>query len=344
MPLLIKDIISIISNFLCINKKGLSGAKTDASNNVVFLVESQACIPNPCKHKGRCNVVKDNFECDCTGTFYRGETCTRGFLVISEMVLLFINQSKTILNIRGYPEESITITLISSPHIFLETAKITLTKNKTSSTFTVNANKSGFHSIKYNITGENAAEFDRPDATLVFVEKANETITTPIFFQRGDFLEEGCWEERVNGKVFLSNLKWSSNKTTNGIVQILSYGNKTLPLSFTGGKILPSGNIVAFSIGNLTERDNKTRFLSNCSNNGTELVNIGHLLRTNAFENSIQVFFNTYSPSWFKLIAALKIKEYFIKDLVSELRTGSEMLRKSGKCTAGFTFVSNNTY
>ena len=344
MPLLIKDIISIISNFLCINKKGLSGAKTDASNNVVFLVESQACIPNPCKHKGRCNVVKDNFECDCTGTFYRGETCTRGFLVISEMVLLFINQSKTILNIRGYPEESITITLISSPHIFLEPAKITLTKNKTSSTFTVNANKSGFHSIKYNITGENAAEFDRPDATLVFVEKANETITTPIFFQRGDFLEEGCWEERVNGKVFLSNLKWSSNKTTNGIVQILSYGNKTLPLSFTGGNILPSGNIVAFSIGNLTERDNKTRFLSNCSNNGTELVNIGHLLRTNAFENSIQVFFNTYSPSWFKLIAALKIKEYFIKDLVSELRTGSEMLRKSGKCTAGFTFVSNNTY
>ena len=145
--------------------------------------------------------------------------------------------------------------------------------------------------INYNITGENAAEFDRPDATLVFVEKANETIATPIFFQRGDFLEEGCWEERVNGKVFLSNLKWSSNKTTNGIVQILSYGNKTVLLSLTGGKILLSGNIVAFSIANLTERDKETRFLSNCSNNRTELVNIGHLLRTNAFENSIQVFF-----------------------------------------------------
>ena len=59
---------------------------------------------------------------------------------------------------------------------------------------------------------------------------------------------------------------------------------------------------------------------------------------------AFKFFFNTYSPSWFKLIAALKIKEYFVKDLVSELRTGSEMLKKSGKCAAGFTFVSNNTY
>ena len=132
---------------------------------------------------------------------------------------------------------------------------------------------------------------------------------------------------------------------TNGLVQVLSYGNKTLPLSFTGGKILPSGNIVTFSVGNLISHvDNHSRFLSNCSNKETGLVNIGHLLRTHAFEYSIQVFFNTYSPSWFKLIGALKIKEYFKKDLVSELREGSEMLRKSGKCAAGFTFKSNSTY
>ena len=124
--------------------------------------------------------------------FIEDRPVQNGFLVISEMVLLSINQSETTLKIRGHPEKSITITLISSPHIFLEPAEITLTKNKTSSTFTVNAKKSGFHRINYNITGENAAEFDRPDATLVFVEKANETITTPIFFQRGDFLEEGC--------------------------------------------------------------------------------------------------------------------------------------------------------
>ena len=260
------------------------------------------------------------------------------------MILVSINQPKTILEIIGHPEKSITITLISSSYIFLEPAKITLTKNKTFSTFTVNGKKSGFYRIKYNISGENAAEFDRPGTTLIFIEKANETITMPISFQRGDVLEEGCFKERVNGKVFLSNLKWSSNKTTDGVIQVLSYENKALPLSFIGGKILPSGNIDAFSMENLTNVDNTIQFLSNCFNNGTELVNIGHLLRTHAFEYSIQVFFNTFSPSWFKLIAALKVNEYFIKDLVAELHTGSEVLRKSGECAAGFTFKRNNTY
>ena len=309
-----------------------------------FLIEYQPCTPNPCKHNGQCKMNKDNFECDCTGTFYRGKTCTRGILVISEVLLVSINQPKTTLEIRGYPDKSIIVTLISSPHVFFEPSKITLTKNKTSSTFTMTVKKSGFYHINYNITGENAVEFVRPGTTLIFFEKANETITKPIFFQHGGFLEEGCFEERVNGKVFLSNLKWSSNKTTNGIVQVLSYGNKTLPLSLTGGKVLPSGNIEAFSITNATEVDDKTRFLSNCSNKGIEQVNIGHYLRTHAFEYSIQVFFNTYSPSWFKLIAALKINEYFAEDLVAELFTGSDMQKKSGECAAGFTFKSNNTY
>ena len=289
-------------------------------------------------------MVNDNFECDCTGTFYRGEMCTRGFLVIPEMLLVSITKPKTIVEIRGHPDKSIVITLVSSPYIFLEPAKITLTKNKTSSTFTVNGKKSGFYRIKYNITGKNADEFDIPGSTLVFIEKADGTFTTPISFQRGDILEEGCFKEEVNGKVFLSNLRWLPNKTTNGVIQVLSYGNKTLPLSLTGGKILPSGNIVAFSVANLTDVDNKTQFLSNCSNRGTELVNIGHLLRTHAFEYSIQAFFNTYSPSWFKLVAALKINEYFIKDLVVELYTGSDVQRKSGECAAGFTFKSNSTY
>ena len=260
------------------------------------------------------------------------------------MLLVSINQQKTTLEIRGYPEKSIIVTVVSSPHVFFESSKITLTKNKTSSTFTVTVKKSGFYQINYNITGENAVEFDRPGTTLIFVEKANETITKPIFFQHGDLLEEGCFEGRVNGKVFLSNLKWSVNKTTNGIVQVLSYGNKTLPLSLTGGKILASGNIEPFSITNATKVDEKTRFLSNCSNKGMEQVNIGHYLRTNAFEYSIQVFFNTYSPSWFKLVAALKINEYFTKDLVAELFTGSDMQKRSGECAAGFTFKSNNTY
>ena len=289
-------------------------------------------------------MVNDNFECDCAGTFYRGERCTRGFLVIPEMLLVSINKSKTVLEIRGHPDKSIIVTLVSSPDIFLEPAKITLTKNKTSSTFTVNGKNSGFYRIKYNVTGENAFEFDRPRSTLVFIEKANGTITTPISFKRGDILEEGCFKEGLNGKVFLSNLQWLPNKTTDGIIQVLSYENKTLPLSLTGGKILPSGNIETFSIRNLTEINNQTRFLDNCSYKGIELVNIGHFLRTHAFEYSIQVFFNTYSPSWFKLIAALKINEYFIKDLVAELFTGSDMQKKSGECAAGFTFKSNNTY
>ena len=265
-------------------------------------------------------------------------------MVVPEMLLVSIAKPKTVVEIRGNPGRNIVITLVSSPHIFLEPAKITLTKNKTSSTFSVNGEKSGFYSIKYHITGKNAVEFDRPVSTLVFIEKANGTLTTPISFQRGNILEEGCFKEEVNGKVFLSNLQWLPNKTTNGVIQVLSYGKKTLPLSLTGGAILPSGNIEEFSKRNLTEVNNKTRFLGNCSKKGIQLINIGHFLRTHAFEYSIQVFFNTYSPSWFKLIAALKVNEYFIKDLVAKLYTGSDVQRKSGECAAGFTFKSNSTY
>ena len=309
-----------------------------------FFIESTSCTPNPCKHNGKCKIIKNGFECDCTGTFYKGKLCERGILIVPEIPILSVNQTKSNLELQGYPDVNITVTLTSSANIILAPKKITLTKNKTSATFTITGKEYGFLHIKYNITGENAVEFDKPDATVVFIDKANETIVAPICYQCGGVLEKGCFTEKNKNILFTSNLQWSATKTTRGITQILAYGNKTLPLSLTGGQIFTSGSIESYSVRNELEAEKTNRFIRNCSIRGAEQVNIGSILRTHAFEYSIQVFFNTYSPSWFKLIAALNVNEYYAKDLVGELYVGSELQRKLDDCMTGFLFKSSNTY
>ena len=261
-----------------------------------------------------------------------------------EIPILSINQTKSNLELQGYPDVNITITLTTSTNIILAPRRITLTKNKTSETFAITGKEYGFLRIKYNITGENAVEFDKPDSTVVFIDKANETIVAPICYQCGGALEKGCFTEKNKTFLFTSNLQWSATKTTRGITQILAYGNKTLPLSLTGGQILTSDSIESYSIRNELEAEKTNRFIRNCSIKGLEQVNIGSILRTHAFEYSIQVFFNTYSPRWFKLIAALNVNEYYAKDLVGELYIGSELQRKLDNCVTGFLFKSNNTY
>ena len=314
------------------------------SFHFVSFIESKSCTPNPCKHNGQCIVVKKNFKCDCTGTFYHGKTCERGTLIVPVIPILAVNQTKSNLVIQGHPDSQIVITLTSPAGLLIEPIEIKLTKNKTSAVLSVTGRKYGFFNIKYEVSGENAADFDTPHSTLVFVDKANETLNKPICYQCGGVLEKGCFTRNVTSKVFVSNLQWSATKTTRGITQILSYGNKALPLSLTGGQILSAGTVETYSGRNIIEADNATRFSSNCSNEVETLLDIGNILRTHAFEYSIQVFFNTYSPNWFKLIAALKTSEYYAKDLVSELYLGSELERKSGECTAAFQFKSNNTY
>ena len=236
-----------------------------------------------------------------------------------EIPILSINQTKFNLELQGYPDVNITITLTSSTNIILTLRKITLTKYKTSATFAITGKEYGFLRIKYNITGENAVEFEKPDSTVVFTDKANETIVAPICYQCGGALEKGCFTEKNKNFLFTSNLQWSATKTTRGITQILAYGNKTLPLSLTGGQILTSGSIESYSIRNELEAEKTNRLIRNCTIKGLEQVNIESILRTHAFEYSIQVFFNTYSPRWFKLIAALNVNEYYAKDLVGEL-------------------------
>ena len=289
-------------------------------------------------------MVKNSFICDCTGTFYHGKICERGTLIIPEIPILTVNKTKSNLVIQGYPDSQIVITLTSPASLLIEPTVIKLTSNKTSAVLSVTGRKYGFFNINYKVSGENAADFDIPHSTLVFVDRANETINTQICYRCGGVLEMGCFTKNVTSKVFVSNLQWSATKVTRGITQILAYGNKALPLSLTGGQILLAGTTETYSGTNIIEVDNATRFISNCSNEAEMLLDIGNILRTHAFEYSIQVFFNTYSPSWFKLIAALKTSEYYAKDLVSELYLGSDLEKKSSKCTAAFRFKSNNTY
>ena len=307
-------------------------------------IESKSCTPNPCKHNGQCIVVKKNFECDCTGTFYHGKTCERGTLIVPEIPILAVNQTNSNLVIQGYPDSQIVITLIAPASLLIEPTVIKLTNSKTSAALSITGKKYGFFNIKYEVSGENAANFDVPHSTLVFVDKANETLNTLICYQCGGVLPKGCFTKNVTSKVFVSNLQWSATKATRGITQILAYGNKALPLSLTGGQILSAGTTKTYSGRNIIEADNATKFSSNCSKRAEKLLDIGNILRTHAFEYSIQVFFNAYSPNWFKIIAALKTSEYYAKDLVSELYLGSELEKKSGECTAAFSFISNNTY
>ena len=309
-----------------------------------FFIESTSCTPNPFKHNGKCKIIRNGFECDCTGTFYKGKTCERGILKVPEISVLSVNQTKSNLKLQKYPDVNTTVTLTSATNIILASKKITVTKNKTSATFSITGREYGFQRIKYNITGENTDEFDNPNSTVVFIDKANETIVVPICYLCGGILEMGCFTEKKKNLIFTSNLQWSEAKMTRGITQILAYGNKRLPLSLTGAQILTSSSIELYSVRNELEAEKTNRFIRNCSIKVVEQVNIGSILRTHAFEYSIQVFFNTYSPSWFKLIAALNVNEYYSEDLVGELYIGSTLQRKLDNCMTGFSFKSSSTY
>ena len=107
---------------------------------------------------------------------------------------------------------------------------------------------------------------------------------------------------------------------------------------------MPSGVIETYNVGNELEVENVIRFISNCSKKGEEHFNIGYILRNSTFEYSIQVFFNAYTSSWFKVTTALKINEYYKKDLYAKIYMGSEMQNKSDKCIGGVTFERGNTY
>ena len=107
---------------------------------------------------------------------------------------------------------------------------------------------------------------------------------------------------------------------------------------------MTSGSIESHSVRNEFEGEKANKFIRNCSTKGVQHVSIGSIFHTHAFEYSIQVFFNTYSPSWFKLIAALNVNEYYAKDLVGELDIGSTLQRKLDNCMTGFSFKSSSTY
>ena len=248
------------------------------------------------------------------------------------------------LEIQGHPEQSLIITLISSPNIVIEPKIIHLTKNKTSAMFTITAKRYGSLFVKYEITGENEADFDNPDHSFGFVDDINKASITPICYQCGGTLKKGCFIEMVKNIALLSYLPWSPSKVTRGITQVMGHENNTLPLSLIGGVISSFSSFAASNVGKTNKTGNFASFSTNCTNKGEEPINIGTILRTHAFEYSVQVFFNTFSPSWFKLLAALKVHEYSAKDLVGELYKGFELQSKSLPCIAGFRFKINNTY
>lgn len=311
--------------------------------HIFLFLEKTPCAPNPCKHNGVCKAVKNSFECDCTGTFYSGRTCEKGIVTVSKIPILSVNQTISNIKIQGYPDNSVIVTLIPSPNVLIEPGVIKLTRENTTAVVAVTGKRYGILRVKYKITGDDEAEFHTPDETLGFVDDANERVITPICYKCGGILEQGCFTEKINNIVFMSYLQWSSSKLTKGITQILAYGNNTLPLSLTGGQI-SLNNLPTFSVENIIKADNTTKFFKRCSNHVEEPINMGFILRTNVFEYSIQVFFNKFSPGWFKLITAMDVNEYHAKDLFSELYIGSELQAKSLACIAGFRFKGNTTY
>ena len=130
--------------------------------------------------------------------------------------------------IQGHPEQSLIITLISSPNIMIEPKIIHLTKNKTSAMFTITAKRYGSLFVKYEITGENEADFDNPDHSFGFVDDINKASITPICYQCGGTLKRGCFIEMVKNIALLSYLPWSPSKVTRGITQVMGHENNTL--------------------------------------------------------------------------------------------------------------------
>ena len=230
------------------------------------MIVIQACEPNPCQNSGVCTALgPQEFECDCTGTGYKGERCQYGILELPPYPTLTANDPAEQLTISARPAAFITIEFVSDDpdNLFFDPPSVTIHYPDTSATLTVRSTSPNLYTVSYVITGMSSDEFPVPEPSTVLVTSLNSGPPNSYFTDRNiaiGLLQPGCCQPPGNAPsyqcpnsgqnvTFNSTCNWRQQgdmQLTPGIV-FTSFGGLTLPASISGTELDQDDNTLSLN-------------------------------------------------------------------------------------------------
>ena len=212
-------------------------------------------IYSPCQHKGQCTELNEyEFECDCEGTGYKGETCTIGTVEVPPIPVIDVSLGGFLLSVTAYPDVELGIQILGADGLIFDPAMIWIYPDSLDmGHFFIQTSQEGIHTVSFNLTGVNAAQFETPDPIVIVAVDPNSNHTPNTYFTQLEAqvgqLKPGCCNP--GGQVyqclgssatisFMSVCYWTitgtGNHISNGVVFMEGPG-LLLPLSIAGSEI-----------------------------------------------------------------------------------------------------------
>lgn len=245
------------------------------NNGVCLLIEAKA-------------VVDATFECNCTGTGYEGPTCNIGVVTTPTIPTLVENEMSSF-DVSANPTSDIVVGLSGDSELKIKPQSITLNPQQTSASFEVTGQKAGQYTLRYDLSGTVAADFEMPDSSpiLVSANRSEDLVNRYFRYQRVDpgFLIESCCEASdlvysecpmsTSSVKFRSSCSWASKGSqheTSGIV-FAQYNSLILPLSISGINIGYVDNSISSCLSQVSS-------CTECSSNREALLTASSTLKT----------------------------------------------------------------
>ena len=263
-----------------------------------FSLEIDVCDPNPCG-LGNCSITNEKTpHCSCPSSFYSGNTCEEGRLVVSDIPILTANQLSLPISLYSSPRSTLNITISTQPHVLLfPSDKISITYPNEQTSLQIKSTSPGI--VKLHFQLETTEKYEPVNDQIAVVSDEN---VVGHYFDDDEMgiLKEGCcqfdWNlpdyfcSNPNHQVTLySSCGWMRNKRraiSDGII-IIKYGMFKVPLSIAGIDIALSDENIAIDFSNeggLCERCSKRE--RTCHSHIPTIEDVRDMLKHQALEKT----------------------------------------------------------
>ena len=227
----------------------------------IFFLEIDVCDPNPCG-LGNCSITDEKTPfCSCPGSFYSGNTCEEGRLIVSDIPILSVNQLSSPIVLYSSPRSTLNITISTQPHVLLYPSnKISINYPNEQTSLQIKSTSPGI--VKLHFQLESIENYEPVNDQIAVVSDEN-VIGHYFDDAEKEILKKGCchfdWNlpdyfcSNPNHLVTLySSCGWMRNERralSDGTI-IVEYGMFKVPLSITGIDITLSDENIAIDYSN----------------------------------------------------------------------------------------------
>ena len=273
-------------------------------------------------------VMDPTFQCNCSGTGYKGPTCNIGIVTTPTIPTLVVNQTSSF-DVRATPTLNIVVEVMADPKLMIKPKRIVLNGKETSGTFKVTGNQTGKYTLRYKLFGPEAPDFEVPDSSPILVseDRSEDRVNRYFRYQRVNpgLLIESCCEATAlvysecpmstSSIKFRSSCSWASRNSqheTSGIV-FAQYSSLILPVSISGINIGYADNTISSSLSQVPVSSctecvtNRGAFLTsiiplkspNCYFYHFDAGDVEDMLKSNSLANTFMDRLTQLLPPWF---------------------------------------------